>query len=179
SDASSVTIDVLPNVSTPVFDAGNSSYRCLGASSFTYTATAENATSITYSLDLLSIAAGNTINPTTGQVNFSARWVGATTITATAQGCGGPKTATHTVTANSVVGTPLFVSGPASSRCQGAGNVTYTANAANESSITYSLDATSLAAGNTINPSTGAVTYAAGWSGTSVITASAQGCGGP
>lgn len=179
SDASSVTIDVLPNVSTPVFDAGNSSYRCLGASSFTYTATAENATSITYSLDLLSIAAGNTIDPTTGQVNFPALWVGATTITATAQGCGGPKIATHTVTANSVVGTPLFVSGPASSRCQGAGNVTYAANAANASSITYSLDAASLAAGNTINPSNGTVTYVAGWSGTSVITASAQGCGGP
>ncbi len=38
------------------------------------------------------------------------------------------------------------------------------------------LDATSLSAGNTINASTGAVTYVAGWSGTSTITATAAGC---
>ena len=36
-----------------------------------------------------------------------------------------------------------------------------------------------LAGGNTINASTGAVTYAAGWSGTSIITATATGCNGP
>ena len=37
------------------------------------------------------------------------------------------------------------------------------------------LDATSLAAGNTINAATGTVTYVAGWSGTSTITAQATG----
>ena len=36
-----------------------------------------------------------------------------------------------------------------------------------------------LAGGNTINSSTGDVTYVAGWSGTSTITASAAGCNGP
>ncbi|KAB1154352.1 T9SS sorting signal type C domain-containing protein, partial [Flavobacterium luteum] len=41
-------------------------------------------------------------------------------------------------------------------------------------------DATTVAfSGNSINSSTGAVTYAAGWSGTTTITASAAGCNGP
>ena len=77
------------------------------------------------------------------------------------------------------VGTPVFTLGATSQRCQGAGVVTYTASAVNSTSITYSLDNASLAAGNTINPLTGAVSYVAGWSGTTVITASAAGCNGP
>ena len=166
-------------VSVPVFNLGSSSFRCLGSSSITYTAMATNATSIVYSLDNLSLLAGNTINATTGTVNFSALWVGATVITARANGCNGPRTATHTVTANSSVGNPLFVLGGATSRCQGAGTVLYSANAANASGISYSLDAASTAAGNSINPVTGAVTYVPSWSGLSVITATATGCNGP
>jgi gliding motility-associated-like protein len=41
------------------------------------------------------------------------------------------------------------------------------------------LDAASLTGGNTINATTGAVTYSASWSGTTTITASAAGCNGP
>jgi hypothetical protein len=74
----------------------------------------------------------------------------------------------------------IFTLGPTSSRCMGAGTVTYTATASNTSGIIYSLDATSLAAGNTIDPLTGAVVYSALWAGpTTVITATATGCGGP
>uniref|UniRef100_UPI003D64E510 Ig-like domain-containing protein n=1 Tax=Tenacibaculum halocynthiae TaxID=1254437 RepID=UPI003D64E510 len=40
-------------------------------------------------------------------------------------------------------------------------------------------DAASLTGGNSINSATGEVTYAAGWSGTTTITASAAGCNGP
>ncbi|WP_225318101.1 immunoglobulin domain-containing protein, partial [Flavobacterium luteum] len=55
-----------------------------------------------------------------------------------------------------------------------------TTTANNSTGITYSLDATTVAfSGNSINSSTGAVTYAAGWSGTTTITASAAGCNGP
>ncbi len=165
-------------VSVPVFAIGSNSFRCLGASTIVFTATASNATNITYSLDGLS-ALTTSINSTTGAVTFGLLSPTTTTITATATGCNGPRTATHVVTANSPVGAPLFVLTPTSSRCQGAGTVTYTASAANTSRITYSLDATSTAAGNTINSSTGAVTYVAGWSGASVITASAAGCNGP
>jgi hypothetical protein len=57
--------------------------------------------------------------------------------------------------------------------------VTYTATATNSTGITYILDAASLAAGITINPATGAVTYTPGWVGVSMITASATGCNGP
>ena len=68
----------------------------------------------------------------------------------------------------------MFTVGATSHVCQGAGTVTYTATANNTTGITYSLDAASITGGNTINTATGHVTYAAGWSGTSIITASAQ-----
>jgi hypothetical protein len=77
------------------------------------------------------------------------------------------------------LGTPAFTAGATSSRCEGADVITYDATATNATGITYTLDATSLGAGNTIDGSTGAVTYVAGWSGTSTITAEAAGCNGP
>jgi hypothetical protein len=95
----------------------------------------------------------------------------------TAEGCSTVKPVT--VVINKSVGIPVFVMGGTSIRCQGAATVTYTATVTNATGLTYSLDAESLAAGNTINPSTGAVTYTADWSGTSVITATAEGCNGP
>ncbi|MCC3155426.1 hypothetical protein, partial [Hymenobacter sp. BT770] len=57
--------------------------------------------------------------------------------------------------------------------------MTYTAAAANSTSITYSLVSSPANAGNTIDASTGAVTYVAGFFGTATITASAAGCNGP
>ena len=104
---------------------------------------------------------------------------GTSTITATATGCNGPSTSIHTVTTTPTVGIPVFTLGATSTRCQGAGSVTYTATCTNSTGITYTLDAASTSGGNTINAATGAVTYVAGWSGTSTVTASAAGCGGP
>jgi len=98
----------------------------------------------------------------------------------TSVSCPGGKTSySATLTVSSAVTTPVFTLGPTSFRCIGAGSVSYTATATNSTGITYSLDATSLANGNSIVAGTGTVTYAAGWSGTSIITASAAGCGGP
>ena len=173
------TVTITPTVGTPVFTLGASSTRCQGAGTVTYTASATNTTGITYSLDAASIAGGNTINSSTGDVTYVAGWSGTSTITASAAGCNGPRTATHTVTVTPTVGTPVFTLGATSTRCQAAATVTYTATATNNTGITYSLDAASIAGGNTINASTGAVTYAAGWSGTSIITATATGCNGP
>ncbi|MCC9018419.1 HYR domain-containing protein [Flavobacterium lipolyticum] len=82
------------------------------------------------------------------------------------------------VTLNPAVSIAPF-SPTTSSRCQGAGTVTRTTTATNATGITYSLDAGSLAGGNTIDAVTGTVTYAATWSGTTTITASAAGCNGP
>ena len=173
------TVSVTPTVGTPAFVAGVSSTRCQGAATVTYTANATNATGITYSLDAASLAAGNTINVSTGALTYTAGWTGTSTITATAAGCNGPRTSTHTVTTTPTVGLPFFTLGSVSTRLQGAGTVTYTANATNTSGITYSLDAASITGGNTINPTTGAVTYTAAWINPTIITASAAGCGGP
>ncbi|MCP9769634.1 hypothetical protein EGI22_17160, partial [Lacihabitans sp. LS3-19] len=164
------------SVSTPTFALGATSTRCQGAGNVTYSASAANSTGITYALDATSIGAGNTINTSTGQVSYVAGWSGTSTITATAAGCNGPVSSNHTITITPTVSAPIFALGATSSRCQGAGNVTYSASAANSTGITYALDATSLGAGNTINSLTGEVTFAAGWSGTSTITATAAGC---
>ena len=160
------TVTVTPSVATPVFTLGATSTRCQGAGTVTYTATAANSTARTYSLDAASITGGNTINSSTGAVTYVAGWSGTSIITASAAGCNGPVTATHTVTVTPTVGTPVFTLGATSTRCQGAGPVTYTATATNTTGITYTLDAASITGGNTINASTGAVTYAAGWTGT-------------
>ncbi len=172
-------VTISPSVTTPVFTLGATSIRCQGAGTVTYDAAATNTTGIAYSLDVTSLGGGNSIVSTTGDVTFAAGWSGTSVITASAAGCNGPLTALHTVTVTATVGIPVFSLGATSTRCQGAGTLTYGATATNNTGITYSLDATSTGAGNTIVPSTGAVTYAAGWSGTSVITASAAGCNGP
>ncbi|MCP9766263.1 SdrD B-like domain-containing protein [Lacihabitans soyangensis] len=176
---SSHVVTITPSVTTPVFASGATSVRCQGAGNLNYSATASNTTGITYSLNAASITGGNTINASTGEVTFAAGWSGTTTITASAAGCNGPRTATHTVTITPTVGTPVFSLGATSVRCQAANNVTYTASASNSTGITYSLDPASITGGNTINTATGQVTFVAGWFGTSVITASAAGCNGP
>jgi hypothetical protein len=170
------TVTTTPSVTTPVFDSGSVSTRCQGFGSVLYRATANNNSSaITYSLN---VAGGNIIDPNTGLVSYASGWSGTAIITATAAGCNGPKTATHTVTVTPTVGIPSFTAGASSTRCQGAGTVGYSASASNSTGVTYSLDNTSQLAGNSIN-SSGTVTYVAGWWGTSYITAQASGCNGP
>lgn len=177
--SASRNLTITPSVTTPLFASGATSIRCQGAGTNTYDAAATNTTGITYSLDGASITGGNLIVAATGEVTFAAGWSGTTVITASAAGCNGPLSATHTVTITATVGTPVFTLGTTSTRCQGAGTVTYAATASVNTGITYTLDAISEAAGNTINAGTGEVTYVVGWSGTSVITASAAGCNGP
>lgn len=103
SNSSQITITVTPTVGTPVFTLGGSSTRCQGAGSVTYTASATNNTGLTYSLDATTLAfAGNSIDAGTGAVTYAAGWSGTSSITASAAGCNGPKTATHTVTVNPI-----------------------------------------------------------------------------
>ena len=145
--ASTHTVTITPSVTTPVFISGATSTRCQGAGTVTYTATATNTTGITYSLNAASIAGGNTINSSTGEVTYAAGFSGTSIVTASAAGCGGPRNSTHTVTVTATVGFPIFTSGVSSTRCEGAGTVTYTATATNNTGITYSLDAASIAGG--------------------------------
>lgn len=177
--SASASLTLAPNVGTPVFTMGAISSRCQGGGTVIYTASAQNSTGLTYSLDPTSISAGNTINSATGAVTFSPLWSGTSQVTATAAGCNGPSSALHTITITPTVSTPVFAMGTSSSRCQGGGSVLYTATAFNSTGITYSLDAASIAAGNTINLSTGQVTYTTSWNGVTTITASAAGCNGP
>jgi len=83
------------------------------------------------------------------------------------------------VTVTPSVGEPVFSLGSKSNRCQGVGSVTYDAIATNALGYIYSLDAASLAGGNSINAATGTVNFVAGWSGLSIITVRAAGCNGP
>lgn len=173
------TITILPSPGSPVFSLGATSTRCQGAGTIIYTATVSGTSSINYSLDPASIAAGVTINAATGAVTYPASWAGTTVITASVPGCGGIVSATHVVSIVPNVSNPVFAAGAASSRCQQAGAVTYTATASNNAGITYTLDPVSLANGNSINSTTGTVTYTSGWTGPSVVTAHATGCNGP
>ena len=170
-------VTITPSVTIEPFSPATST-RCQGTGTATVTTTANNYTGITYNIDAASLAGGNTINTITGVVNYASTWNGTTTITATAVGCNGPAIATHIVTTTpSVTITPYTLS--TSIRCQGAGNVTHTTTANNSTGISYSLDAVSLAGGNTINAVTGEITFASTWYGISTIVASAAGCNGP
>ncbi|MFC4476639.1 gliding motility-associated C-terminal domain-containing protein [Flavobacterium chungangensis] len=95
-------ISLTPNVTIASFSPATSS-RCQAVETITRTTTATNSTGgITYSLDSASSTGGNTINSTTGAVTYVAGWSGVTTITASAAGCNGPVTTTHTVTTNAL-----------------------------------------------------------------------------
>ncbi|MFV8379899.1 T9SS sorting signal type C domain-containing protein, partial [Flavobacterium sp. LB3R33] len=103
------TVTITPTVGTPVFTLGESSIRCQGVGSVTYTASATNNTGLTYGLDATTLAfAGNSIVAGTGVVTYSAGWSGTSTITVSAAGCNGPQIASHTVTVNPLPTAPTF-----------------------------------------------------------------------
>ncbi|WP_197285568.1 DUF11 domain-containing protein [Pedobacter sp. R20-19] len=82
-------ITVNGKVSTPIFNSGLTSKRCIGSGTDTYIATASNASEIIYSL--LPLTAG-VIDAATGQVTWNNTFSGTATITATAKGCEEKKT---------------------------------------------------------------------------------------
>jgi hypothetical protein len=97
------TINETEEVTDPQFDLGDLSQKCLGAETITYTATADNATGISYSLDATSLAGNNSINSSTGAVTYNSSWGDSTFITVTVTGCNGPKTATHRVAVDTII----------------------------------------------------------------------------
>ena len=136
-DLKPVNVSVYSTLGIPVFALGVSSNICKGSAPITYTATATNAITITYSLDAASLAAGNTINASTGLVTYSPTWTGTSLITATATGCGTPTTAIHTVKVNPPP-TVTLVASPSTAVCEGT-PVTLTATSSGSSSLqTYS-----------------------------------------
>jgi hypothetical protein len=181
SDPATITVNVLGNVGTPSAITVSSGVQpsCQltnGTTTTTYSTTASNSTGFNWSV---SNASAGSIN-SSGVMTWANGFSGSVNIRVTANGCNGPSAmVSRAVSISPTVGTPVFTAGATSSRCMAAGSITYGATASNTTGITYSLDATSLAAGNSIAAATGAVTFTSGWSGTSVITASAAGCNGP
>jgi len=170
STRTEITISSNPVTGATSFTAGSIT-ECQDAADETYTATAANSTSITYSV--LPAGAG-TINSSTGIINWSALFSGTATITATATGICGTTHADRVVTVNPTTGSTTFTAG-AITECQDAADETYTATAANNISITYSV---SPAGAGTINSSTGVMNWSALYSGTATVTATATGlCG--
>jgi hypothetical protein len=175
------TVIITPTVGTPtvITVSSGSEPACQltdGTTTTTYSTTASDNTGFNWSL---SNAAAGSINPASGVMTWANGFEGSVNIQVTANGCNGPSSKViRTVTVTPTVGTPVFSTGTTSTRCQGAGNVTYSATATNSTGITYSLDGASLVL-NSINASTGEVSYNAGWSGTSIITATTTGCNAP
>src|SRR5207253_7224324 len=132
-------------------------------------ATATNTTGVSYSINATSIAGGNSIDPVTGMVTYVTGWNGTSIITASAQGCNGPATSTHTVTTNGLVGIPVFDAGANSIRCNAGGNVFYKATAINSTNITYSIYAASIAAVIFIDSGNGKISYSSSYTGTIII----------
>lgn len=120
-----VVASVYATLGIPVFALGPTSNNCKGGAPVTFTASVTNAFALTYTLDAASLAAGNTINSTTGQVTFVPTWTGTSQITAKATGCGAPSTAIHTVVTNPSPSVSLVVS-PSTAICEGS-SVTLTA----------------------------------------------------
>jgi hypothetical protein len=166
-----MTINVTPTVGLPVFTAGATTI-CQDAADEVYTATSTNTTGITFSV---SPSTAGTINGSSGVMNWDAAFSGTATIIASAAGCNGPRTSSRIVTVTPSVSLPVFTSG-ATTLCQDAANMNYTATATSTTGITYSV--TPSGAG-TINSSTGLMNWDAAFSGTATITASAAGCNGP
>lgn len=171
-----ITIEVNPNVATPVFTLGATTV-CQNGPNVTYKATAANNTGITYTL---SPPSAGVMDLNAGVMDWDTNFKGIATITAIANGCNGPVSTAQNITVTPTVGTPVFGLGATSNRCQDSGTVIYAATATNSTNISYNLDpSTGAFAGNSIVVATGEVTYAETWSGTTTIIATAADCNGP
>ncbi|WP_347839516.1 HYR domain-containing protein [uncultured Draconibacterium sp.] len=170
-------VEISPNPVTPVFTVGATTL-CQDAPNEVYTATATNSTSISYSV--LPAAAG-TINATTGEMDWDVAFSGQATITATAAGFCSIATEDLTVDITPTVGTPtaITVSVGTEPSCQltnGTTTTTYSTTATNSTGFNWSI---SNPLAGSIDPATGTMTWADGFSGTVDIQVTANGCNGP
>ncbi len=155
SASDQVVVTATSSVTINAFSPATSS-RCQGAGMVTYTTTANGSTGITYSLDGPSLAGGNTINASTGQVTYDAAWSGTTTITASAAGCNGPATTTHEVTVYPLP-TPTYTAFINPTVCSGvavyystqSGHTNYTWSVPGTAGIDYNITAGGISTTNT------------------------------
>ena len=167
----STTVTMTPTNDAPELVAiGNQSVD--EGSTLTFTATASDgdvpADTLTYSLDAASLALGMTINASTGAFSWTpAESQGGTTpsvtVTVTDDGTGAlTDSETFTVTVNDINSPPVLGAIGDQSVDEGS-TLTFTATATDaddpSDTLTYSLDAASLALGMTINASSGAFSW--------------------
>ena len=163
-------VTVNPSIGATVFTAA-SAVVCQDAADQTYTASAANSISISYSV--LPVTAG-VINAATGVMNWDAAFSGSAVITATSTGLCGTTSKDTTTTVNPTIGATSFTAG-AAIVCQNAPDETYTASASNSTSIVYSVLP---AAAGVINAFTGVMNWNGLFIGNAAITASSSGlCG--
>jgi len=146
--------------SVPEFAMGPSSEQYQAARIITYDAIAKDAAKMSYALDPESEKAGNSIDPTTGEVTYVEGWSGNTTITATATNDNGRTfSSLHNVTVHPL---PLAsVSGVQTISCTGIAMVT--GAKAENGSIRWTHNGKgSITAANTLNPVYNAVAADAG-----------------
>ncbi|NNT72543.1 hypothetical protein HKT18_09975, partial [Flavobacterium sp. IMCC34852] len=169
-------ITVIGLVGTPSFTTGATTL-CQDAVDETYTATAANASGITYSVS--PVEAG-TIDTNTGVMNWSATFSGNATITASAEGCGGPVTANRVVAVTPAVSVPSFTL-PATV-CAASSLSSISVSVSNATSYSWSTtsgvvmspSSGSIAPGSTTFSST--ATFASFASGTATLTLTVNGC---
>jgi gliding motility-associated-like protein/uncharacterized repeat protein (TIGR01451 family) len=170
STSADLLVVVNPSTGPTSFTSGATTI-CQNAQDETYSATANNSTSTTYSV--LPIESG-VINATSGVMNWDEAFYGIATITAYSSGLCGSTSADLLVTVNPSTGVTTFTEG-ATSLCQDAVDEKYTAIAANSNSMVYSV--LPINAG-IISPTSGMMNWNAAFFGNAVITATATGlCG--
>jgi len=170
-------VEIRPDPVLPVFTTPATSL-CQDAANETYTATATNSTSISYSV---SPASAGTINASTGEMDWDAAFSGQATITATASGFCSLASEDLIVDITPTVGTPtaITVSAGTEPTCQltnGTTTTTYATTATDNTGFNWSI---SDAAAGSIDPTTGVMTWADGFAGTVDIEVTADGCNGP
>jgi hypothetical protein len=176
------TVEITPSVETPSeisISAGiEPTCQTLGTENTTYSTTADNSSGFNWSLS--DALAGN-IHPATGEMAWASGFAGSLDIQVTANGCNGPSAMTiHTVNITPSVETPseISISAGIEPTCQtlGTENTTYSTTSDNSSGFNWSLS--NALAGN-IDPETGEMAWASGFTGSVDIQVTANGCNGP
>ncbi|MBX3253853.1 MAG: DUF11 domain-containing protein [Chitinophagaceae bacterium] len=118
--AATHTVTVTAAATTPVFSDDAITVRCQAVGADIINATADHSSGMSYSL---APATAGTINTATGEITWNAAFSGSATITASATGCNGTVTATHTITVNPLPSATILY--PGTPFCQ-AGTATVT-----------------------------------------------------
>jgi hypothetical protein len=181
SDMTTRTVNITPAAGPPdaisIFSGSEPTCQTLGTEITQYTSAATNSTGLNWSL---SNAAAGTLNAVTGEMSWNAGFSGSVDIQVTATGCNGTSDmTTRTVSITPAAGTPdaITIFSGSEPTCQTLGTeiTQYTSAATNSTGLNWSL---SNAAAGTLNPTTGEMSWNAGFSGSVDIQVTATGCNG-